>query len=186
FDRITLYNGELISLDYAKIKPESTSFCEYWEPIELAVLEHHSDQFKEIQNDFVRALSIIRSKNPSRGSKRKQDTTSKNNMKNNPLSGIIEWIQMDDDPPQTASMIPVLYVRGEPLKNSEDCVIRWSEWSIPVLAELKLAFNILLETFTVLNVQPAPTDRQFFLFLRGAVLHTATLSTTGAKFLHSL
>lgn len=93
---------------------------------------------------------------------------------------------MDDDPPQTASMIPVLYVRGEPLKNSEDCVIRWSEWSIPVLAELKLAFNILLETFTVLNVQPAPTDRQFFLFLRGAVLHTATLSTTGAKFLHSL
>lgn len=93
---------------------------------------------------------------------------------------------MEDDPPQTASMIPVLYVRGDLLQNSQDCVIRWNEWTIPVGQELKIAFNLFLETFIVFNVSPAATDKQFFLFLQGAIFQIATLSTTGAKFLHSL
>lgn len=94
--------------------------------------------------------------------------------------------QMEDDLPQTASMVPVLYVRGDPLQNSQDCVIRWNVWIIPVGQKLKIAFNLFLETLTAFNVPPAPTDKHFFLFLHGAIFHTATLSTTGAKFLHSL
>lgn len=93
---------------------------------------------------------------------------------------------MEDDLPMTESVAPVLFVRGEPMQASRDCVLRWNQWIIPVAQDVKTAFKLLVESFTVLNVSPAPTDKQFFLFMNGAVCQTETLSTTGAKFLHSL
>lgn len=42
--------------------------------------------------DTVRVLSIMRLKNPSRGVKRIRDA---NSSKGNPLTGIVEWIQVN-------------------------------------------------------------------------------------------
>nr|XP_029723539.1 uncharacterized protein LOC109403469 isoform X2 [Aedes albopictus]XP_029723540.1 uncharacterized protein LOC109403469 isoform X2 [Aedes albopictus] len=183
FPVFSAYNGELVSIDYAKMKPSAAPFIEIWEQMEPKVLKQHEHLYKEIRADFIRALSIIRLKNPSRGSKRKQDSTAR---KLNPLSGIIEWIKVEDDLPMTESVAPVLFVRGEPMQASRDCVLRWNQWIIPVAQDVKTAFKLLVESFTVLKVSPAPTDKQFFLFMNGAVCQTETLNTTGAKFLHSL
>lgn len=93
---------------------------------------------------------------------------------------------MEDDPPMTESVAPVLYVRGEQLQMSQDCFLKWHDWIIPVALDVKRAFELLVMSLMVFNVPPSPTDKQFYLFINGAICQTETLSTTGAKFLHSL
>ncbi|XP_062541746.1 uncharacterized protein LOC134209747 [Armigeres subalbatus] len=139
--------------------------------------------FREITNDFVRALAIVRFKNPSRGSKRSRNEEP---ALDNPLAGLIKWIQPEEDFSQDAESVPILVVRGQFPDVSEGCAICWESTVIPVGENFKAAFGIFCQCFSVFNRIPKPADKNFFLFIEGAVFNTNTLTTTGAKFLHGL
>lgn len=83
-----------ISEDYKLLKPEASSFNESWTSYQLRILERHQDMFRYIKDGFLRALAIVRSKNPTRGSKRMRDQDAKDLLKINPLHGVIGWIHV--------------------------------------------------------------------------------------------
>ncbi|XP_062700808.1 uncharacterized protein LOC109408589 isoform X2 [Aedes albopictus] len=181
----TAYDGELISLDFNKIKPSSKSFLENWDTIERNVSSAYRELYKELKNDFVRTLAIIRLKNPSRGSKRVRDEEAS---RRNPLKGIVQWINADDDFPSHGDQnsTPILYARGTMFEDSTDCAIVWGNIVFPLLVNIKSGFSILMKSLYVFNVSGAACDKQFYLFIAGAVLGIEQLSTTGLKFLHSV
>lgn len=45
-----------------------------------------------MKNDVIKALTVIRDKNPSRGAKRPREETQARKL--NPLHGVIEWIDV--------------------------------------------------------------------------------------------
>ncbi|XP_055537684.1 uncharacterized protein LOC129725654 isoform X2 [Wyeomyia smithii] len=181
FPVLSAYNGELISYDFKMMKPAAGEFFEKWITLEQKILTTYKEMFIEIRHDFIRALAIIKEKNPSRGSKRRQA----DNGGNNPLNGIVHFIGADDEIP-TDENIPLLIVRGSFSADSNECTLRLLGHNIPVGNDLRSAFKIYLESLTVFNITPAAFDKQFFLFFNGAVFGFETLSTTGMKFMHSL
>ena len=54
------------------------------------------------------------------------------------------------------------------------------------MQDVKAAFMLLVESLTVFNVSTAQTDKQFFLFMNGAIRQNEKKSTAGTKLLHSL
>ncbi|XP_062533415.1 uncharacterized protein LOC134202443 [Armigeres subalbatus] len=78
------FNGELIEYDYRRLTNRNIVFAEEWTKWEQMVLHTYRHTFKEVSDDFLRALAIIRLKNPTRGSKRLRDD---NQSKENPLYG---------------------------------------------------------------------------------------------------
>ncbi|KXJ68262.1 hypothetical protein RP20_CCG004689 [Aedes albopictus] len=183
FPVATAYDGELITIDFRMLKPSSTEFNDGWDTLEQKILTNHSALFRELTIDFVRALAIVRFKNPSRGSKRSRNEDA---ALNNPLSGIVKWIPPEDDFPQDGDNIPLLVVRGCFPEVSGGCAVCWGPIVIPVGGNIKTAFGVFLQCFDVFNVAPNPSDKNFFLFIGGAITNNNTLSTTGAKFLHGL
>nr|XP_019528629.1 uncharacterized protein LOC109400596 [Aedes albopictus] len=182
FPVFTAFDGEMVTHDFEKLKPDAESFASSWPTLEAKILDRHKECFKEVKTDFVRAVAITRQKNPSRGSKRtNQDETSRKN----PLKGIIEWIEAEDNFTAQHPLLPTLYVRGLFLEDSSDCAICWNNLTIPIIKDLKTAFEVFIKCFYAFNVAPAPSDKQFFLFF-GSVLGVETLSTTGTKFMHAL
>ncbi|XP_055527157.1 uncharacterized protein LOC129719772 [Wyeomyia smithii] len=178
------YHGislEEISYDFKMMKPAAGEFFEKWITLEQKILTTYKEMFKEIKHDFIRALAIIKEKNPSRGSKRRQA----DNGGNNPLNGIVHFIRADDEIP-TDENIPLLIVRGSFSADSNECTLHLLGHNIPVGNDLRSAFKIYLESLTVFNITPAAFDKQFFLFFNGAVFGFETLSTTGMTFMHSL
>ncbi|XP_065095690.1 uncharacterized protein LOC135717503 [Ochlerotatus camptorhynchus] len=89
FPVASAFDGELIDYDFKKMKKNTVDFTDNWKHWQEKVLQGHRHLFREISNDFVRALAIIRAKNPTRGSKRLRDEES---AKENPLKGIIDWV----------------------------------------------------------------------------------------------
>ncbi|XP_065077146.1 uncharacterized protein LOC135700554 [Ochlerotatus camptorhynchus] len=182
---ITAYDGDLIRIDFQKLKPTAKPFMENWNTVEPKVIMNNRELYMELKNDFVRALAIIRMKNPSRGSKRVRDEEAS---RKNPLRGIIQWINAQDDFPSHGDQkcVPILYARGTLLEESSDCAIVWGNIVFPLQLDIKSSFSVLLESFYVFNVSPAPCDKQFYLFMVGAVMGVGQLSTTGMKFLHAV
>ncbi|XP_065092129.1 uncharacterized protein LOC135712957 [Ochlerotatus camptorhynchus] len=179
----TAYDGELITFDFQILKPAATSFADEWNKLEGRILTVHRAMYRELTNDFVRALAIVRFKNSSRGSKRAKTDDA---VLNNPLSGVVKWIQPEDDFPQDSGSIPLLVVRGNFPDVTDGCAVCWGTIAIPVGDDLKTAFGIFIQCFPVFGVALNPSDKNFFLFIGGAVLNINTLTTTGAKFLHGL
>lgn len=154
--------------------------------------------------EFIRALAIIRAKCPSRGSKRNKNVDTN---KRNPLSGVIEWInvrnnidlnlqtslkrfsilyfQSEDDFPTNVNS-PVLICRGPFLEGTTDSAVCWGSTVINVPTGLQSAFKVLFCSFAVIGVEPPQQDKQFFAFVAGAVLGLPGMSTTCEKFLVSL
>ncbi|XP_021703123.1 uncharacterized protein LOC110677020 [Aedes aegypti] len=93
---LTAFNGKLITNDFHKLKPSAKPFVETWTAMEGKIISNNREVYTELKNDFVRALSIIRLKNPSRGSKRVRE---ENANRKNPLNGIVQWINAEDDFP---------------------------------------------------------------------------------------
>ncbi|XP_053686429.1 uncharacterized protein LOC128735971 [Sabethes cyaneus] len=174
------FNGLLITLDFYHLYPHATKFDEKWGQLEPKILRTHPTLFKELKNDFLRALAIVRIKNPSRGSKNSINDTSREN----PLYGMIEWKEITDEPSGQQS-IPMIVIRGPFLCNSEECAIYWR--GEPIIVEnLKSGFETLIQLYTVFRIVPKPSDKHFFLFFSGAVLNIQQLSTTGTKFVQGL
>lgn len=78
------------------MKPTAAPFEDMWTAIQVKVVDQHRDMHRYIKNDVVKALSIVRDKNPTRGAKRPRDKGQKDEeaRKLNPLQGIIEWIDV--------------------------------------------------------------------------------------------
>ncbi|XP_055527340.1 uncharacterized protein LOC129719957, partial [Wyeomyia smithii] len=83
FPVLSAFNGLLISMDFKYLQPSA---------INLKNIVRGWTSLVPLMYDlnFVRALSIVRLKNPSRGSKmyRSNDTARKN-----PLYRIVEWVE---------------------------------------------------------------------------------------------
>ncbi|XP_062533549.1 uncharacterized protein LOC134202559 [Armigeres subalbatus] len=60
FPVFTAFDGELISCDFRKLKPEAETFADVWAPLEEKILQQHKECYCEIQSDFVRALAIVK------------------------------------------------------------------------------------------------------------------------------
>ncbi|XP_055550930.1 uncharacterized protein LOC129733254 isoform X2 [Wyeomyia smithii] len=149
FPVLSAFNGLLISMDFKYLQPSAKQFTDRWDDMEPKILRTHREVCKELRNDFVRALSIVRLKNPSRGSKmyRSNDTARKN-----PLYGIVEWVEISDEPSHEFD-VPIIIARGIILPDTDDCTIHWRGISIPV-GDLKSAFEVLLQLTAVFKIDP--------------------------------
>nr|XP_029732531.1 uncharacterized protein LOC109421601 [Aedes albopictus] len=182
FPVIGAFDGELIKLEFLKIKPEAKPFKDHWDEIQDKILDHYTNMCVELKDKFIRALAIIRAKCPSRGSKRNKNVDTN---KKNPLSGVIEWINSEDDFPTNVNS-PVLICRGPFLEGTTDSAVCWGSTVINVPTGLQSAFKVLFCSFAVIGVEPPQQDKQFFAFVAGAVLGLPGMSTTCEKFLVSL
>ncbi|XP_055548227.1 uncharacterized protein LOC129731889 [Wyeomyia smithii] len=70
FPVVFAFNGLLISLDLYQLYPSAMNFVEKWDQLEPKILLKYLEEFRDLKNDFLRALAIVRIKNPSRGSKK--------------------------------------------------------------------------------------------------------------------
>ncbi|XP_055522413.1 uncharacterized protein LOC129716602 [Wyeomyia smithii] len=93
FPVASAFCGLLISEDYKLMKPGASAFVETWDSLQLRVLERQHEMFRYIKNNFIRAVAIIRVKNPTRGSKRLRDQNEEDFLKTNPLHGVVQWIE---------------------------------------------------------------------------------------------
>ncbi|XP_058452285.1 uncharacterized protein LOC131430963 isoform X2 [Malaya genurostris] len=85
------FNGKLITTEFGLLNPGCLNFGEKFQSVQCQIVTEFNECFRHITNDFLRALAIIRMKNPSRGAKRLRVSGAAND---NPLQGILEWCQV--------------------------------------------------------------------------------------------
>ncbi|XP_065083261.1 uncharacterized protein LOC135705442 [Ochlerotatus camptorhynchus] len=151
------FEGELVEYDFKRMRNQTVDFAEQWNVWQAKVLKTYQHLFREISNDFLRALAIIRAKNPTRGSKRVRDEDS---AKDNPLKGLLNWIKLDDPLPIDYN-VPIIIVRGSPMTEGE-CFISWKSINIPLGGNIVHAFSVFCKAFDVFGTACAPSDKQFF------------------------
>ncbi|XP_055526615.1 uncharacterized protein LOC129719171 [Wyeomyia smithii] len=183
FPVASAFCGLLISEDYQLMKPGASAFVETWDSLQLRVLERHHEMFRYIKNNFIRAVAIIRVKNPTRGSKRLRDQNEEDFLKTNPLHGVVQWIE--DGQTMPVPEIPQVIIVG-PEFHDGDCSVVWKDIVIPTGADILTAFDILCKAFTVFNVKCAASDKLFYSFFAAACYKVEHLSTTAAKFINLL
>ncbi|XP_065075784.1 uncharacterized protein LOC135717554 [Ochlerotatus camptorhynchus] len=54
FPVIGAFNGELIKLEFTKIKPGAKSFTDHWEELQNKILKQYADMFVELKNSKLR------------------------------------------------------------------------------------------------------------------------------------
>ncbi|XP_058827327.1 uncharacterized protein LOC131687270 [Topomyia yanbarensis] len=123
------FDGEMITLDFQRMFPNAPDFWTEFDLMQAKVLRAYPDLLKHITNNDIRTLGIIRLKNPSRGMKRNRNTS---HSKDNPLMGIVEWIQADDPIPQTMEDNPMLYIRGEFPDDGGIGIVAWKSTEITI------------------------------------------------------
>lgn len=178
----TAFEGELVEYDFKMMWNHTVDFGEQWSIWQHRVNNSYPHLFREISNDFLRALAIIRAKNPTRGSKRVRDDDT---AKDNPLKGLIKWIKLDDPLP-VDHKIPVLIIRGNLMEEGEQCFVSWNSVNMPVSGDIVRAFGIFCQCFDVFATTCTPSDKQFMLFFRAVIFSVGKVSTTGEKFVRSL
>ncbi|XP_062551888.1 uncharacterized protein LOC134217124 [Armigeres subalbatus] len=183
FPVASAFNGLLITNDYEVMKPKSFDFGEAWSDIQRKILERHRDMFRYVNSDFIRALAVVREKNPTRGSKRLREEIDKDLRKINPLHGIIQWIHADKDMPTPD--IPQIIVVGEQFMEGT-CSLVWKNVVIPVETGVLSAFVLLCKAFTVFGIKCSPADKLFFSFFNATCFKVEALSTTANKFMNLL
>ncbi|XP_065082234.1 uncharacterized protein LOC135704687 [Ochlerotatus camptorhynchus] len=104
------FDGVMISLDFDILHPGALDFQERFIIFQDKILARYDNLYQHVQDEFMRALAIIRIKNPSRGAKR---TNQGNVDRKNPLDGIIEWVEVDNPFPVVTANTPVLYVKAK-------------------------------------------------------------------------
>lgn len=179
----TCFNGELLALDFQILHPHAQNFWAKLENLQSKILAKFPDLLSHVNNDTVRALSIVRLKNPSRGVKRVRDTEA---AKENRLAGIVEWIQIDDPIPMTNNDTPVLYMRGKFPEDNESGVIMWRNCAVPLDRNFPYCFEKYCQTMAVFNTSGQPSDKQFFVFIMSTLFGIDHLTTTGEKFMRIL
>ncbi|XP_029707906.2 uncharacterized protein LOC115254508 [Aedes albopictus] len=178
----TAFEGELVQYDFERIFNKTVDFEGQWHTWQEKLLKTYKHLFREITSDFLRALAIVRSKNPTRGSKRVHDEDA---VKDNPLKGLITWIKLDDPLP-TDQKIPVLVIRGNTMSEGEQRFVSWNGINMPVGGDIVRAFSTFCQCFDVFRTACAPSDKQFIMFFRAIVFSVDKISTTGEKFVRSL
>ncbi|XP_065079427.1 uncharacterized protein LOC135702327 [Ochlerotatus camptorhynchus] len=183
FPVATAFGGALISFDFESMRPNGARFEDVWNVIQPKILDQYRDVYRYIKNDMIKALAVVREKNPTRGAKRPRPDKEKEARKFNPLHGIIDWIDPEMELPNTED--PLIIVSAT-LFEDGDCNIIWKDISIPVGNNLLGAFTLLLQVFTVFNVKCCPSDKIFYSFFYAYCFKIEALSTTGNKFVSQL
>ncbi|XP_065090547.1 uncharacterized protein LOC135711600 [Ochlerotatus camptorhynchus] len=183
FPVATAFGGALISFDFESMRPNAARFEDVWNVIQPKILDQYRDVYRYIKNDMIKALAVVREKNPTRGAKRPRPDKEKEARKFNPLHGIIDWIDPEMELPNTED--PLIIVSAT-LFEDGDCNIIWKDISIPVGNNLLGAFTLLLQVFTVFNVKCCPSDKIFYSFFYAYCFKIEALSTTGNKFVSQL
>nr|XP_029725459.1 uncharacterized protein LOC115265251 isoform X1 [Aedes albopictus] len=182
FPVASAFSGMLLAYDYTTIYPKAFEFKDSWKDIQPKILDRYRDMFRFIKSDVVRALAVVRQKNPTRGSKRSREED-QNLRKMNPLHGVIQWINHEKAMPTPS--IPQMIIRGEEFEDGE-CFIVWNNVTVKTESNVLEAFIILCKVFAVFNVACSPSDKLFYSFF-GAVCHKVEkMSTTATKFLDLL
>ncbi|XP_065075394.1 uncharacterized protein LOC135699115 [Ochlerotatus camptorhynchus] len=182
FPVASAFGGVLIAYDYTTLRPNASDFNESWNDIQSKVLVRYSDTFRFIKNDFLRALAVVRQKNPTRGLKRSREQDP-NLRKINPLHGIIQWINSDKSMPTSA--IPQIIVVGEEFEVGE-CYVIWDNVVVGTGPDVLHAFVLLCKAFTVYRVACSPSDKLFFDFFYACCFKINQMSTTGNNFINFL
>ncbi|XP_062550519.1 uncharacterized protein LOC134215318 [Armigeres subalbatus] len=178
------FGGLLIAQDYKILYPKATEFEEFWNAMQPKILNRYPDVYRFIKNDFLRALAIVRQKNPTRGTKRTREEQQDLHLrKMNPLHGIIQWINPDKSMPILT--IPQIIVVGEEFEQGV-CYVVWNNVIFETETNVVQAFTILCKLFAVGNVTCAPSDKLFYGFFSAACLRVEKMSTTANKFLDFL
>ncbi|XP_062535172.1 uncharacterized protein LOC134204360 [Armigeres subalbatus] len=181
----TAFDGYLLKLDFLKLHPQARSLEEVFGDWSPRILAAYPETLQHIPNETVRALGIIRMQNPSRGKKRLRDDTS-SSPSVNPLSGIVEWLNVDDPFPTAHHEHPVLYARGSFPENPTGGIISWRGITIDLQMPFLGLFETLCQAWAVFNVECRPSDKQFFVFLSAVLMGVGNITTTGEKFLRRL
>lgn len=98
--------------DFRKLRNQTVDVIEKWNTWQEKILKSYNHLFREISSgniislltkfvfrklfyhtDFLRAVAIIRAKNPTRGSKRVRNEDAS---KHNPMNGLIKWIKVNN------------------------------------------------------------------------------------------
>ncbi|EAT37863.1 AAEL010194-PA [Aedes aegypti] len=175
------FDGQLISLDFQLLKPNAQCFDDAWNSILPKILDQYRDVHMYMKNDVIKALTVIRDKNPSRGAKRPREETQARKL--NPLRGVIEWIDPEFEMPSTE--IPMIFI-AEKLFEIGDCCVAWKDITIPVGNDVLAAFKLLCQAFVVFNVKCSPSDKIFYSFFHAFCFKVEPLSTTSNKFVDKL
>lgn len=185
FPVASAFGGELISLEFELMKPAAAPFEDTWNNLQPKILGMYRDVHRYIKNDIIKALSVVRDKNPTRGAKRPREKGPKDEeaRKLNPLQGVIEWIDLEVELP--APDVPLIII-AEKLFEVGDCYVVWKDVSIPVGKDLLGAFILLCQAFVVFDVKCCPSDKLFYSFFYASCFKIEALSTTGNKFLNQL
>ncbi|XP_062541896.1 uncharacterized protein LOC134209890 [Armigeres subalbatus] len=182
FPVTTAFDGELVEYDFRRMWNQTMEFVEQWNTWQHKILMSYKHLYREISNDFLRALAIIRAKNPTRGSKRVRDERSS---EDNSMNGLIYWIKLDDPLP-VCYEVPVLIIRGNLMTEGEQHFVSWDIVNMPVGDNIVRAFSMFCQCFDVFGIPCAPSDKQFMMFFRGIIFSVDKVSTTGEKFVRSL
>ncbi|XP_058817106.1 uncharacterized protein LOC131680408 [Topomyia yanbarensis] len=157
----------MISYDFQRMYNNTTNFVIQFNEWKVKILDVYNHLFKELNDDFIRCLAIIRNKNPTRGAKRMRSGSL---MHDNPLHDIIQWIGVDDTLPQ-GHLTPVLVVKGgKRLESSGECFISWSQFNVDVGDDLIEAFFKYCSCFDVFHVDNIASDKHFFYSSRVSFL----------------
>nr|XP_029711614.1 uncharacterized protein LOC109397866 [Aedes albopictus] len=173
-------------MDFELMFPDA-GFNETWEALQEKILDGHINLHSYIKSKFVRALVIIKEKNPSRGAKRTIDGSRKIT---NLLERIIEWINPEDDVEQFATSysktkLPVLVMKAQQYEEGPAYVLL-DKRIIPAGCDVSGAFLTLVQTYFIFKLKFEPAFANFFNFFVGAVLKIENLATTVDNFLFSL
>nr|XP_029715639.1 uncharacterized protein LOC109397381 isoform X1 [Aedes albopictus] len=169
FPVASAFGGLLIMSDYEALHPKAPDFRAAWNELQEKILERYRDKYRFLKNDFIRALAIVREKNPTRGSKRPRERNEQDLRKNNPLHGIILWINADAPIPEPD--VPQIVIRGEEFVEGNGSLV-WKNVAIPLETDILSAFALLCATFTVFNVKCSPSDKLFYGFFQRNVLQS--------------
>ncbi|XP_055590855.1 uncharacterized protein LOC129742942 [Uranotaenia lowii] len=177
------FDGELISYDYIRMYniDAASMFHSSWPNWMSKSISRYPYLYREIGNAFLRALAVIRLKNPNRGSKRARQL---DEAKENPLKGIIDWIHDESELPNCHA-VPALVIRSN-LFDKGYCYLCWNTLHVPVGEDIECAFIKLLQCFEVFGINCNPADKLFFNFFYATIFNTHKITTTGEKFVISL
>ncbi|KXJ71670.1 hypothetical protein RP20_CCG019960 [Aedes albopictus] len=178
----TAFNGSLISLEFRLMHPAAPDYDEKLAHFQPKLLLRYQELFKHVKNDFIRTLMIIRQKCPSRGAKRARDGDP---AKENILKGIVEWINPEDQYPDSSD-VPILYVKGDFLETGSSAAIIWRGNNVLLEPDLKDCFRILCESQVVFNAACTPTDKQCYVFVLNVFFGIGQLTTTGERLRQSI
>lgn len=168
------FGGALIAEDFHLSYPDCKEFDSRWDELEIKVVTTYK-LFGHIKDKFIRALAVLREKNPTKGRK---NTKNMDARKANPLHGIVDWVQSKDEIGDCD--VPQLFVVAAEFQEG-DCFLVWKDMVIELEGTTREGFVLLLKSFHTFGVKSLPSDSAFYSFFRSIIFDIERPTTTANK-----